>query len=518
LSYQVFVSYTRDDNEPGHDGMGEGFVTTLLRHIEDNVREFGIPRDQRPKLWLDTRNISDSDLFDKVLTDELDASDVLLVVLTPNWVSRPYCQKELAYFARKYHTSDDAKQHIVIAAKVDMDPDRDRPELLRGQNAFCYYDEDRNHPGQMRVFFKNGTIVDQCQQKFFDKTESLARNLVNRVGKTERPAARETQGADAKSKSPGITVYVAKPAGDMDEKYGNLVKELENNGFAVVPSIDFQIPHLDGNKARESIDEQLAQARLSIHLLGKEKGYAPPNSPEIVELQMARAREQVEKSEAGENAFRRIIWAPKELREAGEKIDDVVASFGGAIATDKLVDDERAAFHDFIIQHLRAAFPAPGFGAAPKLAAKSRVYVDFQEDDWEYALAIGNALKQRQIMPVAPTFQGDPQQARLLNAKALADVDAVILCWSKAVETWVKTEYASWADWRELGRNQEFACRGLVAGPPPGREKMMLTSWSPSDSIDVILDLTQQQLPLPPDALDPIVEAAMHRENEGAAD
>jgi hypothetical protein len=477
-----------------------------------------VPRERRPSMWLDKRAIKDSDQFDQVITDALDRSEVMLVVLTPIWVSREYCQKELAYFTRKTGSADAAKKRIVIAAKQHMDPDTERPELLRGQNAYRFYDDDLDFPGQSQVFFKRGAIVDRCREKFLDKVEELSKDLVERIGRFGKDQPDETVRAAARGskQSAGPTIYVAKPAGDMSTKYDQLVKELEKNEYVVVPPADLHVSPFDATEARDTIERYLGEARLSIHLLGKSKGYAPPESPPIVELQMSCARARAEQTASEKGEFRRIIWAPKEMRDADQTLEDVVSGFGGTVATDKLVEDERAAFLDFIIQHLHAAFPAPGFGQPSKLAPKSRVYVDFQEDDWEYALAVGNALKQREINPVAPTFQGDPQQARLLNAKALAEADAVILCWSKAVETWVRTEYASWGDWRELGRNKEFACRGIVAGPPPGREKKMLTSWKPDENVDVILDLTQQELPIPAGVLDPIVEAATHRAADGA--
>jgi hypothetical protein len=80
------------------------------------------------------------------------------------------------------------------------------------------------------------------------------------------------------------------------------------------------------------------------------------------------------------------------------------------------------------------------------------------------------------------------------------------LCWAKAAEVWVKSQSRELKNWRDLGRDKRFACRGLVAGPPPGERKELLVQLPPRNEIDVVLDLTAYEKPLP-EALDPLIFA-----------
>ena len=75
--------------------------------------------------------------------------------------------------------------------------------------------------------------------------------------------------------------------------------------------------------------------------------------------------------------------------------------------------------------------------------------------------------------------------------------DAVVLCWANASEVWIRAHARQLRDWRELGRTERFAFRGLIAGPPPGNRKKILLRVPPRSEIDKVLDLTEQVPSLP---------------------
>ena len=77
----------------------------------------------------------------------------------------------------------------------------------------------------------------------------------------------------------------------MMEAYSTLVRELQGRGYRVVPEPAADLPTC-GAAAVALIDQQLAEAEISVHLLGKQRGFAPDGERPIVPLQLARAAER----------------------------------------------------------------------------------------------------------------------------------------------------------------------------------------------------------------------------------
>ena len=85
-----FISYAHDDNLPTGGGQDEeGFVSFLQRMLEIKLKDLG---SQEAKLWRDAKRFSNGDPYDVEIEDALKKSALLIVVLSRNWLKRPYCQ------------------------------------------------------------------------------------------------------------------------------------------------------------------------------------------------------------------------------------------------------------------------------------------------------------------------------------------------------------------------------------------------------------------------------------------
>lgn len=512
---QIFVSYARNDDLPplGPDE-GKGFVTALDGNLNYHFRLLGPPT---PKLWRDTRAIGRSDQFDPIIEEAINASDVLLVVLSRNWVSREFCRKELEWFKKRWGNEGESalKRRIVVVAKHNIEP-KDRPQLLQGQEGYVFYRrDDESGAGAEQEFFGGG----KPQGEYHDLVKELACDLWRRAHASEAPPAATTSARDARrSSADGRTVYLAKPAADMRQPYLRLVDELEGRGYRIAPERDSEIPYDD--TAPGFVADALAAAEVSIHLLGEKSGYTPEDSEPIVKLQLSRAALRAAGNGAAEaqGEFRRIVWAPKVLIEgaADEPVERdplaVLGRFDKQLASDKIDGSEISKFSEFVIQHLDRTSPKAEVLEA--IESDSRIYVYHRPEDSEFALDLAKVLQQRKIEPVFPAFEGDPAELKAWHREALQECDAVVLCWATAPEVWIKTTARELRSWRELGREKKFACRGLLAGPPPGERKEFLMELPPRSEIDVVLDLTKENK-LSPESLDPLIRAA-HATEAGA--
>ena len=105
MTAQIFVSYARDDDATPPDlAAAKGFVSYLNEQLRyEFTTNYGQPR---PTIWQDRRHIDRGEQFDPVIAAALAESSLLVVVLSRNWLFRPYCRYELDALAKRWASDD----------------------------------------------------------------------------------------------------------------------------------------------------------------------------------------------------------------------------------------------------------------------------------------------------------------------------------------------------------------------------------------------------------------------------
>ncbi len=496
----IFLSYAHDDDlATGASEDEVGFVTFLNKMLELKLRDLGATR---AKIWIDRRRISDGDLFDDVIDDGLRKADLLVVVMSPNWMQRPYCRKELEAFADLCKNSGIAnvQERMVVVGKGHVDRLK-RPFDLRGQEGFLFYARDEsNGVSDVTPFFNRGKVVNQ----FYDRRDQLAVFLQKRVDRIAEGAA---TGTTLSPQQPiamrnGRTVYLSKPATDMKEAYARLAFELQGKGFTVVPDVSVDLPN--DASAVAVVKDALSKAEASVHLVGEKAGFAPEGLDPVVKLQLALAREKsLEAAHPTQRVFRRIVWAPKILdpgdasaaattaerdpMQALERCDEQVAA-------DKIDGDILSKFVEYLFQYL--AETTPRQVATGPAGNKLELYLAYHSADEEYAVAVADALRGGPLKIRIPAGEADAE-ARRYNNDLLVKCDAVTICWANASEVWVRSEADKLSDWQTLGRKQPFVYRSLIAGPPPLAHKTpkAISLLFQDGEFDKVVDLIEKGAP-----------------------
>ncbi len=465
---QLFISYARNDNAaPPDEAAAKGFVDWLYGQIQWRLSQFPEPR---PKVWRDTRQIDAAEQFTKELEDALAASDILVVVLSPNWLQRPWCLRELEAFAASHRALGDDKlrERIVCVIKSHVPPS-DRPSLLQGQEGYKFFDvaEDNN---QETEYFRGRPLNDKCVQL----ADGLTRHVYELAGKAPPPPPPPVPSAMGSSKR---SVFVAWPASDMENVYETVVQELTARGFAVVPPPLTLVERMarlpNAASAATYLDEALQHAECSIHLLGGVQGFAPENAQPLAALQLLsaarRLRAQAANGDGAPATFQRLIWAPKCLGERSDQADrDPLAVLKSMDPDslrpgDKVEGDVLPKFVQFVLERLETRSVTNFAGGA------ADVYLRFQDGQFaDLQLAINVAEELCRAGMKADLTPIDPDDGReAFHRQRLRECDAVLFCWMQASDTWIRNNTNDLLRWKEFGRDKPFACGSVIMAPPP---------------------------------------------------
>jgi uncharacterized protein Usg len=523
---QIFVSYAWCDNETSPDlPDAEGFVTFLHKQLKFELQKRGAPI---PVIWRDRERIGKHQEFVPYLQEAINASSYFVVVLSNNWLSSYYCRQELKAFVDRWKDNGGVQERIFIVRKrhVRIEDYRsvlgDYVSFLKDREGFKFYDLDDpdNNMGMEVEYFDEGKIKNRRYKRLvYELGGFLWRAAARMKAKVDPPSAPLRRPL----RSNGRTVFVAKPASDMRAEYDRVVQELVQDGYTVVPDPERPaMPYTD--RAVEFLDQKLAEAEVSIHLLGAEPGYVPlgaePNAepqPSIVKLQLNRAAMRLNGHPGGSKApgFRRFIWVPENLpadanRRAactGRNPLTVVNQLDQFCDGDQVVGGTISQFVTFVIYELDEQarhVPAPAATSLPPAqptlpaveaysigvngsSGKPRVYIFHHTEDRAFARSVAKSLTKSASIRL-PSVEGEDSQRNWLHRQDLAACDKVVLCWGLASDTWARASAYELKNWQELGRDRQFELRALVVGPPEREAKTDIVELQQPDGIDVIVD------------------------------
>jgi hypothetical protein len=500
---QVFMSYAWKDNTlPPDDPSAEKGFATLLGEQIDYEFESAEPK---PVLWRDRNKIDDAQQFDAIIEQAIAGSSLFLIVLSNHWLASEYCQRELKLFRERYADEDDYVfgHRIVLVHKTFVAEDR-YPRIFPVQRGFRFFSMAAD--GTESPFHRRG----KGSPQFFATAGSLGQVLIKHAKHkassivTEAPAPRVVEETPATPVPSGPKIYLAKPAPDMQTDYLRLHKELSDRGYHVAPPASAEFP-IDTSAAIRFVDDALVDAKASVHMLGKSAGHAPVDLEPIVKLQLTKAAEKVAVSNPGENIpseFRRIVWTPRIFEDAKGQVFErdpieTFKSFGTQLSTDRIEGDSISPFVEFLLKHL-GSLGEPS--SSPLLPVGGQIYLCHDEADTDYAIEVADLLEQNDISYVMPAyFNTSDLDRKQFHKERLSECAAVVMCWANASEMWARSQSKELRDWQTLGRKEQFAYRGLIAGPPPDKRKddKMLRHLFPSKEIDVVLNWTQSGKPAP---------------------
>jgi hypothetical protein len=234
----VFISYARaDDLQPPFDRTTLGWVTFFCENLRFELTNVGV---HRADLWVDRYKIEPAEKFTTKIAEALAKARLILPILSPNWIQREWCQKEVISFIELHDDQDD---DIVLVKKLDA-PDSDIPAPLRNREGYEFFVKEPT--GTVREFYWRGL---QDEAAYNSQVRRVAEWIAQRF-------ITESKQEKATVPRKGRKVYLAAPADEMRDAWRRLANDLEGAGYDVLP-VDGRLPDTAA-KAEEAVRAALA--------------------------------------------------------------------------------------------------------------------------------------------------------------------------------------------------------------------------------------------------------------------
>jgi len=351
---EVFISYRTLDNIPPTRHR-HGFVNYLLRAVRSRLEEDGVPD---TVLWQDRSQIEPGDVWSQEIWKALNRAELFVAILSKNYIRSPWCEQELHAMKERVEklTTPAGKRRIFRVDKHKV-PETQIPEALRKIQAVQFYREDQDAKC-VDEFFWGGKVrfSKEFDRALLELTSAIGERLEELGIRYEPKGQPVSQVDNIRRNSNGRVVFVAKPALDMEEYYRTLIEELWGTGFRVTPDPDKDLSNR-GEEVRSAVVGALAEAEVSIHLLGTRTGGRPDGlDMDLVPMQLAAAAEEAKRKPG----FERLIWAPTVLPEKSAQAKrarrnpfQILKRFGQRLLEADQIDSDTASnFNLHVLQRL----------------------------------------------------------------------------------------------------------------------------------------------------------------------
>jgi hypothetical protein len=230
-------------------------------------------------------------------------------------------------------------------------------------------------------------------------------------------------------------VFLAETTADLKDQREALRRDLQQHGYTVLPARGLP---LVASEMKTSLEEDLAQCKMSIHLVGKNYGFVPEGSSvSLLEIQNELA---IERGKQGE--FVRLLWIPAGQQVEDERQAKVINQFRmdprmqtGADLLETLFEDLRTVVHDRLKD---PSIPQPKYCAEPAAGSPGQIYLLYDQRDAAIVSHYADALFDKGFEVLHPTFEGDEADVRQCHEENLRICNGVLIFFGSANEGWVR--------------------------------------------------------------------------------
>jgi hypothetical protein len=413
----VFISYAHADDEAPL-GAAKGWVTTLAGELRKILfRKLGT-RDV--EVWMD-HQLAAHRSHAEILLDQLRASRVLLVVMSPGYEASFWCQRELGNFVARARDLGVTDNVFIIELEPALRRDAWDPSL-RFLNPIPFWHREFEDRGPRLLGYP---LPDPGERQYWLKLEDLGASIagyLRRQPDVPTPTRR--------------CVLLAQTTDDLEDERDEVAAFLRQADFDVLTN-----RYAEDSEAAfvSEFTRDLARADVFAQLLGPREGRRPMGGQaSLVALQARTAS-----ARAMEDGRLRIV----QWRMPGVDPEQVSAATYRTLVSG-IRSGRIEEFKREVAQAMErpAALPAPARDPEPAGATdrELQVYVNADQVDRPVADRIGEALVPFGVSTVIapePEVEQSPDEIRRAQEEHLETCDGVILVYGRTPETWVQSQF-----------------------------------------------------------------------------
>ena len=272
----------------------------------------------------------------------------------------------------------------------------------------------------------------EAQRDFWMKLDDLAHDIAALL---EMLQAKSQTTVEALQPSKKESIFLAETTTDLKEQREALRRDLQQHGYTVLPARGLP---LVASEIETSLQEDLAQCRMSIHLVGKKYGFVPEGSNvSMLEIQNELAIERGWKGK-----FVRLLWIPAGLQVEDIRQAKVIEEFrmdprihAGADLLETLFEDLRTVVHDRLKDSSEPQQQPPAAAAAGNCG---QIYLIYDPRDSGIIAPYADALFDKGFEILHPTFEGDEADTRQCHEENLRVCNGVLIFFGSTNEGWVR--------------------------------------------------------------------------------
>jgi len=469
----VFISYAHydDDTYPTEQ---LGWVARLHSDLEQRV---GVHLGAEPALWRDRPEIRNNQEFENVILKRLVNTATFLAVVSPSFIKREWCIRELEAFAASAAQSlgvrlDGDKLRIFKVEKIEVDPDV-LPQSLRGAEGYKFYAEHEFRPVMGGDNFR----------RYFEEMDDLAYDIADVLKSLSGNAAGNKATADLSAATTASlpTVYLAETTSDLAQQAEEIKRDLRGRGYSVLPAAT--LPDTSERLTAE-VRDALKRSSLSVHLVGRNYGAVPEGAGE---KSKAWLQHELAMQRGKDPNFVRLIWlsnddGPADIRQLNflrYLRDDSEAQSSAEFLQKKNIEEVKWILQQKLktIQQKKVLPPYdPAYPASVSWPRHSdgpiRIYIICDQSDRgsPSLAALRKFLFDQGFEMILPSENTDEKESLQEHNDNMSICDVALIYYGGASERWLN---AKLMDFRKIlsRRAEPVLAKAIYIAPPdsPGK-------------------------------------------------
>jgi hypothetical protein len=271
------------------------------------------------------------------------------------------------------------------------------------------------------------------------------------------------------------TIYLAEVGKDLVIQRDMVRRELRSHGYEVLPQKYLPV---DKSSIEMAIKDDLANARLSIHLIGEDYGKRiDGHDISIIDLQNELAHEYtgIMLKENAKNdlkkSFGRLIWLSPDIKNITERQKIFIENIKTEAALyneTEVLEIDLEEMKSIIIEEIESGGrfntkhrEINGYVAPSREDLSKIIYLIYDRDDKEESQKILKLLQKAHFRVVQPIFEGELMDVRYIHQENLKRCDGVIIYYGKTSDAWIKTKLQDVRKAPGFGRSKPLRAKAV---------------------------------------------------------